>query len=184
MHATSIAPRALLRRALTLLAGATLLIGLAPSHAVTPPSAENIAFVGAHVLPMTGPFTFDDHTVIVRDGVIAELGPSDEISPAPGDRIVDASGFVLMPGLTEMHAHVPPPRQPSLPARYQEDVLFLFVANGVTLARGMLGQPQHLELREALTAHEVLGPRLITSGPSFNGQSVRTPEQGRTRVAD
>ena len=151
--------------------------------AVTPPPAEDIAFVGAHVIPMTGPWTHDDHTVIVRDGVIVAVGPSAETPPAPSDRIVEAAGLVLMPGLAEMHAHVPPPRQPNLPETYQQDVLTLWVANGITLARGMLGQPQHLELRSALAANEVLGPRLVTSGPSFNGRSVRSPRQARERVA-
>lgn len=155
----------------------------AGAAAVTPPAGEDVAFVGAHVIPMTVPWTHDDYTVIVRDGVIAAVGPSAELEPAATDRVIDARGRVLMPGLAEMHAHVPPPAQPNLPAGYQQDVLLLWVANGVTLARGMLGQPQHLELREQLLRHEVLGPRLITSGPSFNGRTVTSPAQARARVA-
>lgn len=158
---------------------------LAPgTEAATPPPAEDIAFVGVHVIPMTGPWTHDDYTVIVRDGVIAAVGPRAEITPAATDRVIDAAGRVLMPGLAEMHTHVPPPVQPNLPANYQQDVLLLWVANGITLARGMLGQPQHLALREQLARHEVLGPRLVTSGPSFNGNTVTSPSQARERVAD
>jgi imidazolonepropionase-like amidohydrolase len=62
--------------------------------------------------------------------------------------------------------------------------LFLWAANGVTVARGMLGAPEHLQLRADLAAHRVLGPRLITAGPSFNGNSVKSPEQGAKMVRE
>jgi imidazolonepropionase-like amidohydrolase len=48
----------------------------------------------------------------------------------------------------------------------------LFVANGITTIRGMLGQASHLVLRDKFASGEVFGPRLITSGPSLNGRSV------------
>jgi hypothetical protein len=66
-----------------------------------------------------------------------------------------------------MHAHVPGRGSPALD-RYLE----LYVANGVTTIRGMLGRPSHLELREELASGEVFGPRLHTSGPSLNGRTV------------
>jgi hypothetical protein len=53
-----------------------------------------------------------------------------------------------------------------------KEVLLLFAANGVTTIRGMLGHPRHLELRSKINSGEILGPRFITSGPSFNGNSV------------
>jgi imidazolonepropionase-like amidohydrolase len=46
----------------------------------------------------------------------------------------------------------------------------------------MLGHPRHLELRKMLQQGELFGPRLITSGPSFNGQSVKTPEAAAAMV--
>lgn len=158
----------------------TLLI--TPALAVDPPPAQDIAFVNARVLTMTGPGVLEGHTVIVRDGRIHALGPDAELSPAADDAVIDAGGRTLMPGLAEMHAHLPVPQGPHQPPGYTEDVLMLWVANGVTLARGMLGHPLHLELRERLYRHEVLGPRLITSGPSFSGQSVSAIDDARRRV--
>jgi imidazolonepropionase-like amidohydrolase len=76
-----------------------------------------------------------------------------------------------------MHAHVPQAGD----ERYVEEVLFLYVANGVTTARGMLGAPEHLEIRARLQRHELLGPRLYTSGPSLNDQSVNSPDDA-TRI--
>jgi hypothetical protein len=46
----------------------------------------------------------------------------------------------------------------------------------------MLGEPGHLTLRQQLADGAVPGPRLITSGPSFNGSSVSSPEQARRKV--
>lgn len=66
----------------------------------------------------------------------------------------------------------------------REDILYLYLANGVTLVRGMLGEPWHLELREALDRGEIMGPRLITSGPSLNGNSVDNPEHGARMVRE
>jgi hypothetical protein len=46
----------------------------------------------------------------------------------------------------------------------------------------MLGHPRHLELREKINSGEILGPRFYTSGPSFNGNSVKTQEAAITMV--
>ncbi len=107
---------------------------------------------------------------------IAAVGPN---LTADGATRIDMQGGYLMPGLAEMHAHVP---QPSQSRQYRDDVLFLWVANGVTTARSMLGHAEHLSLQEQIEKHEVLGPRIITSGPSFNGNSVSSPQQAAAMV--
>jgi imidazolonepropionase-like amidohydrolase len=48
----------------------------------------------------------------------------------------------------------------------------------------MLGQPSHIDLREKLNNGTVFGPRLVTSGPSFNGRSVAGANQAREMVRD
>ena len=74
--------------------------------------------------------------IVVRDGVFVEGAPDE------GATVIDASGKFVIPGLTEMHAHVPVLRFDQGAERYREDVLFLWVANGVTLARGMMGHSE------------------------------------------
>jgi imidazolonepropionase-like amidohydrolase len=86
-----------------------------------------------------------------------------------------------MPGLAEMHGHVPPPNQP---VQYIEDVLFLYFANGVTTVRGMQGAPGQLELRDRVNKGELVGPTLYLAGPSFNGNAVKTPEQAVQMVRE
>ena len=106
---------------------------------------------------------------------------ADTVKIPKGARVIAAQGKYLLPGLSEMHAHVP---SGPTPTYARDDVLFLWVANGVTVARGMLGAPEHLQLRADLAVHRVLGPRLITAGPSFNGNSVQSPEQGAQMVRE
>ena len=109
-----------------------------------------------------------DHDVLIEAGRIARIAPAGSIAaPARTIRIA-GQGRYLMPGLAEMHAHVPGPDQ----REYAEDVLLLYVAHGVTTIRGMLGHPWHLELRDRIIRGQVLGPRLYTAGPSLNGNSV------------
>jgi len=63
---------------------------------------SDLAVVGGHVVPIVGePFT---GTVLVRDGVIAALGPHVEVP----DRVpvVDASGKWVLPGFIEAHGHM------------------------------------------------------------------------------
>ncbi len=93
---------------------------------------------------------------------------------------IDGAGQFILPGLSEMHAHIPSP--PTSPTRVEE-TLFLYLSNGITTIRGMLGHPSHLELRERALSGDLLSPRIFTSSPSLNGNSVQTPEEARQKVA-
>ncbi len=137
------------------------------------------AFIGVHVVPMDRERVLRNHTVVVRDGNIVALGPAASTPVPPEALRIDAAGKYLVPGLAEMHAHIPVPEEDQ---EYTERVLFLYLANGVTTARSMLGHPSHLELRRQIEAGRIAGPRLWTSGPSANGNSVRTPAQADSLV--
>jgi imidazolonepropionase-like amidohydrolase len=120
-----------------------------------------------------------DHTVVVKNGRIAEVGPAAKVKAPPGATKVDGRGEYLMPGFGEMHGHIPPPTDP---AQYVNDVLFLYVANGVTTVRGMLGHPGQLDLREKAKKPEADSPALYLAGPSFSGTSIQSVEQAVARV--
>ena len=137
-------------------------------------------FSDVNVLTMEATESIDNRTVVVTDGRIAAIGLPGDVEVPPDAVVIDASGRYLMPGLTEMHGHVPG----SDDRQYLEDVLFLYVANGVTTVRGMQGREGHLELRGQIDRHEVLGPRFITSGPALNGNVVDGPDEARQFVLD
>ena len=160
--------RSILRAALPLLLPA----GLACAPEPTVPDAE-LAIVAATVLPMDSERTLPDHTVVVKDGRIAAVLPAADVTLGPGTTAVAGEGRFLIPGLAEMHGHLPGANSP--PA-LTEDVLMLYVANGVTTVRGMQGHESQLALRDRIDAGEVIGPRLIVGSPSMSGR-VETPEE-------
>ena len=129
-----------------------------------------------NVVPMDKEQILADQTVVIKNGTITALGPKAKYSKDA--LVVDAKGKYLIPGLAEMHAHVPPIDD----LEPMKEVLFLFAANGITTIRGMLGHPKHLVLRDMVNSGEVLGPHFYTTGPSFNGLSVKTPEAAEAMV--
>lgn len=134
-----------------------------------------------NVIPMDTEQVLEGQDVLIKNGKIASIDEFDEArSPEKVDRVIDGEGQYLMPGLAEMHAHLPGAGDDT----YREDVLFLYLANGVTLIRGMLGQPVHLEMREQIEQGKLMGPRLFTSGPGFSGGSVDSPEHGAEMVRE
>src|SRR5690606_30501414 len=64
------------------------------------------------------------------------------------------------------------------------DVLFLFVANGVTTVRGMQGHPRQLGIRDSVMHGLTLGPTLVLSSPAMSGQNVQTVEDARRLVRE
>ena len=138
----------------------------------------DLAFVGVDVLPMTEPGVprvIENRTVVVTDRRIASMHPADEVEVADGTEVVEAEGMYLMPGLAEMHGHLPGPRTVQSDAR---NLLFLYIANGVTTVRGMQGERSQLGLRARIARGQSLGPRLFVGSPSMTGGRVATPAQG------
>ena len=141
-----------------------------------------VAFTGVTILPMDAPGVVTDQTVVVVDDVITEVGPAGSVTVGEGATIIDGTGRFLMPGLAEMHAHVPPVDNPDREA--VEDILFLYIANGVTTIRGMLGSAYQIPLAEELGRGEVLGPRLYVGAPSINGTSAPTPDAAERLIRE
>ncbi|WP_420322955.1 amidohydrolase family protein [Flagellimonas sp.] len=129
----------------------------------------------------------DVRTGQVRSGqnIYIDSGKIKEISALEIDdlsqyrTVIDAEGQYIIPGMAEMHAHIP---QPSTSQERLEDVLFLYLSNGITTIRGMLGHPDHLALRKKVQDKAILGPRIFTSSPSLNGNSVKTEEEAIEKV--
>jgi imidazolonepropionase-like amidohydrolase len=128
------------------------------------------------VIPMDEERVIPDQTVIIKDGKVTAMGK--RLKYGKDALIIDGKGKYLIPGLAEMHAHVPPIDD----LEPMKEVLFLFAANGITTIRGMLGHPKHLELRTMIQQGQINGPRFYTTGPSFNGISVKTAEAGAEMV--
>jgi imidazolonepropionase-like amidohydrolase len=104
-----------------------------------------------------------DQTVTVRNGRIASVAPS-----TSADAGGDWSGLFVIPGLVDLHVHLPPP---VLPAELRV-TLMLFLAYGVTAVRDA-GSPWgwSLGIRDRVAGGALPGPRVLACGPPLSGEA-------------
>jgi imidazolonepropionase-like amidohydrolase len=156
----------------------SLLVFLMTAALLAKAQRGDFIFTHVNVIPMNKELVILDQMVTVRNGRIQSIKPTTNKKISSDNTVIDCKGKFLMPGLAEMHAHIPPVSD----LEPMKTVLKLFLANGVTTIRGMLGHPLHIELREKVKNGSVMGPRIYTSGPSFSGRTVASPEQGVAMV--
>jgi imidazolonepropionase-like amidohydrolase len=108
-----------------------------------------------------------NRTVIIRRDRITAVSDSPTTHTAKDAQVIDGRGKYLIPGLWDMHVHsafgdwFPGGRDIILP---------LFVANGVTGVRDMGGDfPVLMDWRKQIASSEIIGPRMVISGPMLDG---------------
>ena len=134
------------------------------------------AFTDVTVIPMDRERVLENHTVVVTDGRVVEMGPAASVKVPEGATRIDGRGKFLMPGLSDMHGHLVPGDGVNDDGPSQ--IMRLYVANGVTTVRGMIGHPTNLVVRDRIARGEMVGPRLYAAGPAVNQPVAPTPEEG------
>ncbi len=141
---------------------------------------QEIVIRHVQVIPMDQEKVLTNQVVVIKDGKVLQMGDARSVKYSKEALVIDGNGKYLMPGLTEMHAHVPPVND----IEPIKETVLLFALKGVTTIRGMLGHPLHLQLREQLQKGTIVGPRFYTSGPSINGQTAATAANAEKLVRD
>jgi hypothetical protein len=141
-------------------------------------SSGTVAFVNVTVIPMDSERVLSSHTVLVERGIIARMGPAQELKVPSGTTIIDGRGKYLLPGFADLHVHIVGSREDQL------TILQLFLANGVTTVLNTRGSPAHLALREEVATGRVLGPTIYTAGPYVNEPFVTTAEEVERAVVE
>jgi imidazolonepropionase-like amidohydrolase len=141
--------------------------------------AVDVVFRNVTIIPMDSDRIVAAQNVVVRGSLIESVGPAGSSRVPAGAVVIDGTGGFLVPGLNDMHVHLP---GPMAPAGRAEDELFLYVANGVTTARSMAGFDNHLRLRERINAGKLIGPTLFLAGPGLDRERVTSPEDGEREV--
>ncbi|MGH7471197.1 MAG: amidohydrolase family protein [Longimicrobiales bacterium] len=158
--------------------GAWAALALAPALSFA--QGRAVAFVNVNVVPMDRETVLQDQTVIVQNGKITAVGPAARAAVPANALRVDGRGKFLLPGLAEMHGHVPGPTS----AYSVENVLFLYIAGGATTVRSMQGQFAHFALRQRVESGELIGPRLYLCPPQLSGTSVPDVATAEQRVRE
>lgn len=91
-------------------------------------TAQTTVFKNATVIPMDSERVLQGMDVFVDGDRIVSVDLTGRRAIPSDAKVIDASGKFLMPGLAEMHGHVPPTQGGNFPQRYVEDVLFLYLA--------------------------------------------------------
>jgi imidazolonepropionase-like amidohydrolase len=145
-----------------------------------------------NVIPMTVPNTIIyNATVVITGNRIESIN-----GPVPKDAaLIDGKGKWLMPGLIDMHVHVPTdggPFGPKLPTQGAtlffdlQDYMTLNNANGVTTIFELNAKAEHFGQRNEIAKGNVIGSRMalaaLFDGGEGQGRRVNTPEDGRQAV--
>jgi imidazolonepropionase-like amidohydrolase len=159
-----------LKRSIFLLAA----LGL-PACAPSEPS-HYLALVGGTVIDGTGAAPHQGWTVLIRDSLIAAVGP--ELEVPSGAEIRDISDYTVVPGLIDMHGHMYALRENQFTA-YPS----LYLAGGVTtvFSPGDFDPEGMTALRDQVARGEVAGPRILTAGPYFDTYPSAVPWIGGVR---
>jgi imidazolonepropionase-like amidohydrolase len=143
--------------------------GNANQLATTAPGS--MAFTNVNVIDGTGAPVRTGMTVVVQGNRVDAVGPTGAVTIPDNVKVVDARGKYLIPGLWDMHVHW-----------YDERLLGLFIANGVTGVRQMWGMPMHFDWRSRITNGSLTGPRFEIASPIVDGPHPIWP--GSLAVSD
>jgi imidazolonepropionase-like amidohydrolase len=128
--------------------------------------SDLIVFEGATLIDGTGSPPKELAVLVIAGDRIHRVGTMGDFSYPSNAVVRDLSGHWIIPGLIETHAHLP-----STPAR-QQQVLTDYLGYGVTTLVVMAAGPASgLDVRSALAAGTLQGPRVLTAGQAINGPS-------------
>ncbi|MEQ8837230.1 MAG: amidohydrolase family protein, partial [Lacipirellulaceae bacterium] len=142
-------------------------MGSEPERALT-------AFVGVNVVSMESAAILYDQTVLVEDGHITVVSPRAITEIPPHATVQHADGNYLMPGISDMHAHIFGYNEHDMAGAgsLPENQLLLYVATGVTTLRDANGSPDHFEHRRKIQSGTWLGPDLFFTSPVLEGKDA------------
>ena len=150
-------------------------------------SAQTIAFTNVSVIPMDRERVLANQTVVIKNGLIAEIGNANKVKLPKGAVRIDGTGKYLIPGLVDMHTHLLSDSN-EYPDSIGPHELRVMVANGVTTVRFMIGTPELLALRSRSANGEIEAPMIFVASPHLTGREqgnnfvVNTAEEGREAV--
>lgn len=153
-----------------------------------------VALTHVQVIDGTGAAPKADQTIVIRDGKIADVGPSARVSVPQGARVMDLAGHTVIPGLIGVHDHLFYTAAGGRAVQMSFTGPRLYLASGVTTIRTTGGRSPYAEIntKAMVDSGRVPGPRIHLTAPYLTGggkgtsgsmAEVTTPEAARRFVA-
>jgi len=158
-----------------------------PVDAIPSPSAgEGVtAFVGARLIDGTGADPIDNAVLLVRDGMVREVGVAADVTVPEGAEVLDVAGRTIIPGLINAHGHVGDTEGLEAGHYSQQNVLdhlALYARYGITTVNSLGGdQAAAAAMRDMESDPGLDRARLMFSGPVVAGES---PEEVAAEVEE
>ena len=150
-----------------------------------------VALINARVVDGRGSPARDNQTVLIKDGIIAAVGPSGSVIFPAEAQILDLAGKTVIPGLVMVHEHLYYPVTAGIYGNFTESFVKLYLAGGVTAMRtgGNMNGYSELNIAKAIARGDKPGPWIDATAPYLNGpnpfvqmQSLGTAAEARRFV--
>jgi imidazolonepropionase-like amidohydrolase len=138
--------------------------------------APVVALTHVRVVDGTGGPAREDQTLVISGGKIQALGAAPPV-PA-GAKVMDLSGYTVIPGFVGMHDHLFYPQGGGFFAELGFSFPRLYLACGVTTIRttGSVEPYTDLEIKKLIDAGKAIGPKMHVTGPYLEGTGAFTPQ--------
>jgi imidazolonepropionase-like amidohydrolase len=172
------AKREIVRKALVIVAMVAALAVMAITASAQSPAPKRTVIRAGHVLDVRTGELRANQAIVIEGDKVAKIAPSSEVAAAPGDITINLPDATVLPGLIDMHTHltldlnslgysglgISTAREALHGARNARRTL----EAGFTTVRN-LGADDYADiaLRDAINDGDVIGPRIVASGPAM-----------------
>jgi imidazolonepropionase-like amidohydrolase len=134
-------------------------------------NAPVVALTHVRVIDGTGGPARDDQTIVVSSGKIQSVALTSSANIPKDAQVLDLHGYTVIPGLVGMHDHMFYPMGNGIFGEMGYSFPRLYLAGGVTTIRttGSLEPYTDLEIKKAIDAGKVPGPKMHVTGPYLEG---------------
>ena len=127
-----------------------------------------IAFTNARIISMKGDQVIEKGSIVIEKNKITAVGPADQVKIPEGAKVIQADGQTIMPGIVDVHAHLPTSADGVSPQHSW--VYYANLAYGVTTAHDPSNNTEMVfSEAEMLKAGRLQGPRLYSTGTILYG---------------
>lgn len=150
--------------------------------------APLVVLTHVRVIDGTGASALEDQTIVISGGKIESVEASAKTKAPAGAKVLDLTGYTVLPGLVGMHDHMFFPMGGSPPMYSNMGTSFprLYLAFGVTTIRttGSVAPYTDLEIKRLIDSGRMIGPKMHITGPYLEGAGSFTPVMHQLAGAD